>query len=86
MADKIKKIDPKEWQGRYCIECIYSPTCTGAGVMKNACRGFEPRVRKDGEVRAFTDEELKTYQDAIDRKSIPTSVNIMNVMDGREND
>ena len=48
MADKIKMIDPKEWQGRYCIECAHSPNCTGAGVMKNACRGFEPAVRKDG--------------------------------------
>ena len=45
-ADKIKEIDPKEWQGRYCIECVYSPHCTGAGVMKNACSGFEPVVRK----------------------------------------
>lgn len=48
MADKIKQIDPKEWQGRYCIECVYALYCTGAGVKKNACRGFEPRVRKDG--------------------------------------
>lgn len=47
MADKINKIDPKEWQSRYCIECVYSPNCAGAGVMKNACRGFEPAVQKE---------------------------------------
>lgn len=50
MADKIKKVDPKEWQGRYCVECVYALYCTGAGVKKNACRGFEPRVRKDAEI------------------------------------
>lgn len=48
MADKVKMIDPKEWQDRYCIECVHAPYCTGAGVMKNACTGFEPRVQKDG--------------------------------------
>lgn len=46
MADKIKLIDPKEWQGRYCIECVYSPNCTGAGVMKSACRAFESRFEE----------------------------------------
>ena len=49
MPNKIKKIDPKEWKGRYCIECVYAPDCAGFGVMKNACRGFEPRIRKDSE-------------------------------------
>ena len=47
MADKIEIFDHKKWQDRYCIECVYAPHCTGAGVMKNACRGFEPRVRKE---------------------------------------
>ncbi len=47
MTDKINKIDQKEWQGLCCIECVYSPNCAGAGVMKNACRGFEPAVQKE---------------------------------------
>jgi len=47
MADKIQKIGSEEWKDRYCIECVYSSTCTGAGVLKRACRGFDPVVRKD---------------------------------------
>ena len=39
-------------QGRYCPECLYSPTCYGAGISKPACKAFVPRVRyvdgKDG--------------------------------------
>lgn len=45
--DCLCKANAEEWQGRYCIECVYSPHCTGAGVLKSACRGFEPVVRKD---------------------------------------
>lgn len=47
MTDKIQKIGSEEWKGRYCIECEYSPHCKSAGVMKYACSGFEPVVRKD---------------------------------------
>lgn len=39
-------------QGRYCTECLYSPTCYGASIGKPACKAFVPRVRyvdgKDG--------------------------------------
>lgn len=39
-------------QGRYCPECLHSPTCYGAGISKPACKAFVPRVRyvdsKDG--------------------------------------
>lgn len=32
-------------QGRDCLECLYSPTCYGAGIGKPACKAFVPRVR-----------------------------------------
>ena len=43
---------------------------------------IKPIEQKD-EVRMFTDEELKTYQEVIARKAILMPVNVMNVLDGR---
>ena len=82
----------KENDKMYCSECGYETDNWGVNQesdpiewqVPNYCENCGANMR--GEARAFTDEELKTYQEVIDRKSIPTSVNIMNVMDGEEND
>ena len=82
----------KENDKMYCSECGYETDNWGVHQesdpiewqVPNYCENCGANMR--GEARAFTDEELKTYQEVIDRKSITTSVNIMNVMDGEEND
>lgn len=48
--DTLRKLQAEsdsdiKWQGRYCIECLYSSTCYGAGIDKPACKSFVPRVR-----------------------------------------
>lgn len=48
--DTLRKLQTEsdsdiKWQGRYCIECLYSSTCYGAGIDKPACKSFVPRVR-----------------------------------------
>lgn len=70
-----------QWIDEKCSVCNYGVESWNVGT--NYCPNCGAKMRC--KVRAFTDKELKTYQEVIERKSIPTSVNIMNVMDGEKN-
>lgn len=55
-------VDEDDWQERDCVECLYSPTCYGAGVDKPACKSFVPRaynveMDKEGEFRQAVRDE-----------------------------